>query len=147
MKVILKKHVKDVGPQGAIVEVADGFACNFLFPKNLAVPVTEKALAHIKQLQVVQAHREKKQEKSTGKMTGQLDGYKLILKEPVNENGTLYATVNAKKIATALKSAGFEVTESMIDLALPCKELGDQYVSLRLPYGFKATIHLIIKKQ
>ncbi|OGL93474.1 50S ribosomal protein L9 [Candidatus Uhrbacteria bacterium RIFOXYA2_FULL_40_9] len=147
MKVILKKQVKDVGPQGAIVDVTDGFARNFLLPKGLAVPVTEKALANIKQQQVVQANREKKQEKATGKMTGQLDGFKLILKESVNENGKLYAAVNAKKIAMVLTKAGFDVTESMIDLTAPCKELGDQLVSIRLPYGFKATIQLIIKKQ
>ena len=146
MKLILKKDVKDLGPQGAVVNVSDGHARNFLIPKGFAVPATEKAMAQIKRQKTVEEGRLKKDKNSAGKLTGKLDGHRITIKGKVNESGTLYAAINAKKIAEALSKAGFDVEESMVDFPSPCKELGDRKVKLNLPHGFKATIHLIIKK-
>jgi len=147
MKVILKTHVKDLGQQGAVVDVSDGHALHHLFPRGLAIPATAKALIDLEHQRVVVTHRQQKEKKATGKLLGQLQGYRLVMRESVSPNGTLYGAVTARTIAEALQTAGYQIEASMVDLSHPIKTPGEQSVQLHLPHGFEATIHLVINSQ
>lgn len=147
MKVILKAHVKGVGPQGAVVNVSDGHARNFLIPKGLAVSATDKNIQQLERKKVLEADQQKRDKDRTSTLVSKLDGYQLIMKEKVSDSGTLYAALSPQKIAAALKKAGFVVEAKMVKLKDALKEAGEHKVKIDLPHGFKATIKLIIKKQ
>ena len=144
MKVILLKEVKSLGSQGDIVEVSDGHARNFLFPQNLGVQATEAEIQRIKQREAKAKRTADKGMKEAGSIAGKLEGFELLLKEKA-DGGTLYAAVNAKTIAEALKKAKFKVEPDMIDLTDPIKEIGTYEVTIGLPHGFEAQIRIMVE--
>ncbi len=145
MKVILLEDVKTLGKQDQIVEVSDGHARNFLFPQNLAVSATEEGLRKIKDRETIAKKQSQKAIVAIGKVAERLDGHELFLEEKVNEDGVLYAAVTKKTIAKALKKAGFEVHEEMVDLKEPIKNPGTKTITIELPFDFEAEIRLTIE--
>lgn len=140
MKVILLKEVKTLGKQGAVVNVSDGYALNFLFPQNLAVQATEEAIRRMKEREATAVRHDKKDLAKSAKTAQALEGYELVLKEKVSEGGKLFASVNAKALVAALKKAGFVVSEDKVELDKPIKETGERRVTVGLPHGFEAEI-------
>ncbi len=145
MKVILLKDVKTLGRQGAVVNVSDGYALNFLFPQNLAVQATEEAIRRTKEREATAERRGKKEMAKSAKAAQALEGFELVLKEKTSEGGKLFAAVNAKAIASALKKAGFDVTDAMVGLDKPIKEAGERRVTVNLAHGFEAEIVLRVE--
>ncbi len=145
MKVILLEDVASLGKQDAVVEVSDGHARNFLFPQNLAVPATEEALQRMKERETIAKKQSHKAIVAMGKVAEKLDGYEITLEEKVNDDGVLYAAVTQKVIAKALKKAGFEIDEEMVELSAPLKSPGTKSVIINLPHNFEAEIRLTIE--
>ncbi len=145
MKVILLKDVKELGKEGDIKEISDGYAMNFLFPQNLGIQATAVAIKRLKEKAEIGERKAKKEMKGTAKLAEALEGFELVIKEKVNEVGTLYAAVTPEKVAKALKKAKFEVTADMVELEPPIKEVGERRVSIALPQGFEAEITLRIE--
>lgn len=142
MKLILMRDVKTLGKRGDVVEVSDGYARNFLFPQNLAIQATADAIRRMKEAEVVLERRAKKGMAEAGKVAERLEGHELTLKEKVSEGGTLYAAVNAKTIAKALKKAGFDIEPEMVELVEPIKTTGSREITIHLAHGFEASINL-----
>lgn len=147
MKAILLKDVKDLGKEGEIVEVSDGHARNFLFPQNLAVAATADSLKKKAEQASAKSRQRHKEMSVFGDLATTLDGYELVLQEKVSDGGVLYAAVNAKRLATALKSQGFEIDSEWIVLKAPIKEPGETAVRLNLPHGFEAEIRVVIEEK
>lgn len=145
MKVILLKDVKELGKEGDVKEISDGYALNFLFPQNLAVQATAASIKRLKEKAEIGERRAKKEMKGVAKLAEALEGFDLVLKEKVNEVGTLYAAVTPEKVAKALKKAKFDVTSDMVELEPPMKEAGERRVSIALPQGFEAEITLRVE--
>lgn len=146
MRVILLKKVPNVGEAAAVVSVADGFACNFLFPKKLAKPATEANLREIESMKVKILRQSERELKETGTLASRLDGYELILKAKTSPKGTLFAAITAKTIAGELGHKDFAVESKVIALAHPIKEPGTYEVSLKFPHGLEATIRVIVER-
>lgn len=119
MKVVLTKDVRDTGRAHAVVEVSNGHALNFLFPRKMAVPATPSALktAEMRQKQVID-RKELDVKLVTERMVALADGITTITKK-ANEQGHLYDAVDAADIATAT-----QLPEEVIKLEKPIKELG-----------------------
>lgn len=145
MKVILLADVKTLGRRGAVVDVSDGYARNFLFPQNLGVQATEDSIRRLREQEEAAERRTKKGMSLAGKAAQKIEGYELVLKEKVSDGGKLYAAVSPKTIAKALKKAGFEVDEAMVELKSPIKDVGEREVAINLPHGFEATITVRIE--
>ena len=145
MKVILLADVKTLGKEGTVVEVSDGHARNFLFPQNLGIPATAEALQKLKEKETISKKQSQKAVSATGKLAERLDGYELIIEEKINDAGVLYAAVTAKMIAKALKKAGFEIDEEMVDLAEPIKKPCEKTVTVNLPFNFDAEVRLTVE--
>lgn len=143
MKVILKQNVKNLGKKDEIKNVSDGYARNFLFPRELAEPATPGAL---KALRERKRHAEEvatQDLEATEKLVADIDGYELTLEEKA-EAGTLYAALTAKKIAQALKKEGYSVTEKNVALKEPIKQPGEHEVTLEFDHGLEAQIRVIV---
>lgn len=144
MKVVLLKNVEKLGLAGDVCDVAEGYARNFLFARKLATSATAEALAKAEQLRKEKEQRAELDLTRIEDRASRLDGFELEFKEKANEQGTLFAAVNAVKIAAALKKKGMPVSEKNIALPHPLKEVGEHEVRLELPHGLEATIRVII---
>ncbi len=144
MKVILMADVKALGRRGAVVNVSDGYALNFLFPQNLAVQATEQAIQRLKEQEAKVIRVAKKSEEEARKSAAKLDGFELVLTEKVSDGGTLFAAVTGKSVSAGLKKEGFTVTTDMIDMK-PIKEPSEQEILINFPHGFEAKMRLIVE--
>ncbi|MBI2669627.1 MAG: 50S ribosomal protein L9 [Candidatus Yanofskybacteria bacterium] len=147
MRVIFLQNIKGVARIGDIKNVADGYARNFLFAKNLARPATANAE---KQAEVLRSKREKQYETSKEtalELVKKLEGMTIEIKEDTNEEGHLYGSINEKKIATALKEQGVNLKEENINLPQHLKTAGEHEVELELHPEVKTKINILISSK
>ena len=136
MKVILKADIKAVGKKDQVINASDGYARNFLLPKNLAVEANNDNMTKLKSKQDANAYK-KSQEKEEAKKTAEKLS-KIQLKIPVKagENGKIFGGVSAKEIAEQLKANyKIEVDKKKIDLKETIKTLGARTVTIKLYEG------------
>ena len=133
MKVILKADIKGVGKKDEIINASDGYARNFLFPKNLAVEANAENLSKLKSKQDANAYKKEQEKEEARKLADKLA--KILLKVPVKAgaNGKIFGGVSAKEIAELLKSEyKIEIDKKKIDLKETIKTLGVRTVSIKL---------------
>lgn len=141
MKVVLLKKVPPHGHEGDVVEVSDGYARNFLFPQNLAVPATPRAISEAKAKKERKTKEKKRDLKDAGELASALDGLEITVFSKANESGKLYAAVSGKDIAAAVKSEGFKIDPAWVEFIQPIKEVGSYELTLNLPHGLEAKIN------
>ena len=147
MKVILLQDVPKLGKKLEVKEVADGHAQNHLIPKGLVKPATKEALEWVEmQKELVGKGAEESLAKSQ-EMASQLDDREVQLSMKVGEEGQLFESVNAQKIADRLKEMGYDVKKSQVKLEESLKELGEFPVKLGFEHNLEAEIRVIIAEQ
>jgi len=142
----LLKNVKGLGQEGDIKEVSTGYVRNFLFPQKLADEATPEKIKNAeatksKRTEIAKAELEKNQS-----LAAQLEGQAFEIPARASEEGTLYASLSAAKIASVLKEKGFEIKKENIK-ASHIKELGEHEIKVGLDHGLEATITLIVKSE
>ena len=145
MKVILQQDVRDQGKKGQMVEVSDGYARNFLFPRKLAVPATADAMNTMK-LKEKARLRQIEEEKALAQANAKkLEGVVVKISAKAGENGKLFGSVTNKDISDALRAQhGIEVEKGRIVIADPIKAYGPYDVKCKLGYEITGTVHLLI---
>lgn len=143
MKVLLLQDVPGVGRGDEIKEVADGYARNYLFPKNLAVLATPKRAAEAEGKRLENAKRAERELKEAQSLASRVDGYELELFEKANKNGKLYAAVGAEKISASLIKNGYPVRPEQISLK-PIKEIGTFPAAVKFKHGLEVSIVVIV---
>ncbi|KGK89387.1 50S ribosomal protein L9 [Desulfosporosinus sp. HMP52] len=133
MKVILQADVKGTGKKGQILEVADGYARNFLFPKKLAVEATTGNINDISHKKAVEERRKVKEKEDAVLLGNKLSTLKVEVKTKTGEGGRLFGSVTSKEIADALKKQhGVEIDKRKLDLKEPIKALGSYEVNVKV---------------
>lgn len=141
MKVILQSDVKGTGKKGQVLEVADGFARNFLFPKKLAVEATAGNLQDITHKKAVEERRKAQEKADAIELGKKLNGFEINVKTKTGEGGRLFGSVTSKEIADELKKQhGFIIDKRKLDLKDPIKALGSYQVSLKIHPEVTATL-------
>lgn len=141
MKVILNADVKGKGRKGEIVNVSDGYARNFLFPKNLAKEATAQNLNAAKVAQDAAKHKKLVEKAEAVALAEKLSGKTVQLKAKCGEGNRLFGAVTAAEVAEALKeSMGIEVDKKKIALSGGIKELGTYDVAVKVYAEVSATI-------
>ena len=148
MRIILKQNVPHVGRKLDIVEVANGYANNFLFPKGLAEPATETKIAELEKLrEAMRAEEEAKQKAIKEKFDSMGDNASVTIKAKADDKGHLYKKVNATDVADAVnKDFELNVEESSILLDAPLHEVGEHEVKIEL-MGNTVKITVKIEKE
>ncbi|MFA5746696.1 MAG: 50S ribosomal protein L9 [Candidatus Paceibacterota bacterium] len=144
MKVILLEDVENLGKKYDVKEVADGFARNFLLPKNLAKIATKDSLKWLESRKEDMEKNAEEELKKAQEVASKIDGSEVVITVPVGEEGQLFSAISSQKIADKLKEMGFEVKKTQIQLADPIKEQGEYSVSLKLDHNLEAEIKVII---
>ncbi|MCL6612567.1 MAG: 50S ribosomal protein L9 [Peptococcaceae bacterium] len=146
MKVVLLQDVKGQGKKGDIITVAEGYARNFLIPRNLAVEASEAALKEISRQKAAQDMKKKKEEEEARAAAARLDGTKVRIKTRVGEGGKLFGAVSSKDIAEGLaRQHGIDLDKKKIVLKEPLKTLGEHLVTVKLHPSVQATITVLVE--
>lgn len=146
MKVILQKDVKDLGKVGDLVNVAAGFARNFLFPRKLAQVATEQREKEWAHLQKVAEVKKKKALAERAEMISKMKGVALVFKLSAGENDKLFGSVTNADISKKLEDHGFSVDRRDIHLEEPIRVLGQHKAVVRLGEGLETEIAVAVEK-
>ncbi len=147
MKVILRKDHEKLGHIGAVVEVKDGYARNFLFPKGIAYPATAGSMRALEEEKKQATRRSSKEQKQSEKLAADLEKVSLTLAMKVGEDEKLFGAVTSQMIADALKEKGFEFDKRIIDLEEPIKALGIYTVHVKLPQNVTGNLKLWVVRE
>ena len=146
MQVILKASVEKLGSEGDMVAVADGYARNYLIPRNLAIEATEKNRRSLTHEKRVASDRAAKEKKDAEKLAGEIANLSCTIRVQVGENDRLFGSVTALDIAAALEEQGLEIDRRKIILDEPIKELGVFTVPTRVHPDVTADIKVWVVK-
>lgn len=142
MKVILTDEIRGLGTRGDIVTVKDGYARNFLIPKNLAREATPGNLKTIEQEKKKWALIAQQEKVAAQTAADSVKGMKVVIQKRVGEHGQLFGSVTANEIADALEAKGIHVEKRRIELGAPIKSLGVHDVDVRLYRDVSAHIQV-----
>jgi large subunit ribosomal protein L9 len=133
MRIVLREDVDTLGRKGDLVEVADGYARNYLVPKGLAMKATKGVVAQAESMRRSREVKETRDRDAAQALAAQLGSRALEIKVRAGEGGKLFGSVTAADIAEALQAqTGVEVDRRKVDLAEPIRELGDADVTVKL---------------
>jgi large subunit ribosomal protein L9 len=132
MKVILREDVKSLGRVGEVVNVSDGYARNFLFPKQFAIEANTKNLKEFEHNKKVILEKAAKVKASFKSLADQMSSVSLTIKAKAGEDDKLFGSVTNMDIAEALAAQGYDVDKKKIVLDEPIRRLGEYSVTIKL---------------
>lgn len=143
MKVILKADIKGVGKKDEVINASDGYARNFLFPKNLAVEANAENMSKLKAKQDSNAFKTSQEKEEAQKIADKLSKIMLKIKVKSGSNGKIFGGVSSKEIAENLdKQYQIKVDKKKIDLKDTIKTLGTVTVDIKLFEGVTGRVRV-----
>ena len=132
MKVILTSSVEDLGEKGDVVDVADGYARNYLVPRKLAVKASEGALRQADAMRVAREEAERRSLEDAEQLAESLAGTRVVVAARAGDSGNLFGSIGATDITEAIvKFTGIDIDRKIVDVSAPIKEIGLHEVVLR----------------
>lgn len=148
MKVVLLQDVKSQGKKNDIIEVSEGYARNFLFPKKLAVVADAKAVNDIKNKKSSEAHKIEVERENAKKVAEKLSETTVTIVADGGKDGKFYGAITSKDIAEALKSqAGVDVDKRKIVLDAPIKAFGSYKIDVKLYQEIAGKVTVSVKEK
>lgn len=147
MKVILRKDHDKLGQVGAVVDVKDGYARNFLVPKGIAYPASGGSMRALEEEKKQASRRQAKELKGSEKLAADLEKVSITLQMKVGEDEKLFGSVTSQMIADSLKEKGFEIDKRIIDLEEPIKALGIYNVNVKLHQNVTGKVKLWVVRE
>jgi large subunit ribosomal protein L9 len=146
MKVVLLERVENLGAIGDVVTVKDGFARNFLLPRDKALRATSKNLEKFELDRVAIEARNEKNKEASQKIADKIDGQIYVLIRQAGETGQLYGSVGGRDVMEAIQAEGGKVERSQIVLNTPIKSLGLHVVPVRLHAEVSASVSINVAR-
>ena len=133
MKVVLLSDVKGQGKKGQVVNVSDGYARNFLFPRKLATEANSQAMSEFRNREAAEKHRIDTEIAAAKANAAKLEGKTVKLSAKAGANGKLFGSVTSKDVAAAIaKEFGLSLDKRKINLADPIKAFGTYLPEVKL---------------
>ncbi len=148
MKVFLNADVKHLGEEGDIKNVANGYARNYLFPRNLALPYNDVTVAHFEgRKEEIESKKVAKRAESS-QLAEKLTNHEIKITMPAGPNGKLYGAVTSLTVAEYLNKDGFEIERKRIDVpGVTIKSVGRYTIKVRLYENTSAEVAVVIEAQ
>lgn len=147
MEVILLQDIEKLGARGQIVQVADGYARNFLLPKKQALAATQQNRKWLEQQRARFLKEEARERGDAQELAKMLEGVSVVVMRKAGEQGTLFGSVTALDIADKLAAQGYKIDRRKIQLEHPLKVLGEYDVHLRLHREVTATVRVKVEAE
>lgn len=145
MKVVLLEDVRGQGKKGDVVNVSDGYARNFLFPKHLAAVADQKAMNEIKSQEASRLHKIEMEKQQARQTAAALEGIAVKISQQAGADGRLYGSVTAKDIAEALLSQhGIAVDKRKLQIGDALKTFGSHVVEIKLYPEITGKVNVVI---
>lgn len=142
MKVLLLADVKGQGKKDQIINVSDGYARNFLFPRKLAVEADAKAIGDAKNKEEAKNFKIQEEKKAARELAEKISQILLVIKAPGSE-GRLYGSITSKDVTDQLKSQyGIEVDKRKVTLSEMIKSYGDYTADIKLYTEISAKLNI-----
>ena len=146
MKVVLRDDVDNLGKKGDLVEVADGYARNYLVPRGLALRATAGSQKQADAMRRNREARERREREGAQALAALFEGRTIAIKARAGGEGRLFGSVTTGDIAEAVeKQTGAQIDRRKIDLDEPLKELGGVDLQVRLHPDVVATVHVEVE--
>jgi large subunit ribosomal protein L9 len=140
MEIILKADVAHLGKMLDVVQVKNGYARNYLFPRSLAVLASKEAKRSLEKNRAAMEALFRKELAASEDIATKISSTQLTIERSVVENERLYGSVSATDIAAALKAQGFNITKRQVVLSEPIKQLGNYSVPVKVFAGVETTV-------
>ncbi len=147
MQIILQEDVEKLGLRGEVVDVAEGYARNYLLPRKLAILASKGNLNRLEKIRGALAKRTATECESAQRLAEMLAGVSVTLRRKAGENDQLFGSVNAADISEALAAQGFTVDKRKITLEQPIKLVGEYQVPAKLHHDVTASIKVIVQRE
>lgn len=147
MEVILKESVEGLGLPGDVLNVADGYARNYLLPMQLAVHATERNRRHLEHEKRVIDHQETKNKERAREIAAQMAGVTCTLSRRAGENDRLFGSVTSMDIGENLRTQGFDLERRFFELAEPIRELGVFMVPVKLYTEVVVELRVVVERE
>jgi large subunit ribosomal protein L9 len=147
MKVIFLQDVKGKGKKGEVKNVSEGYARNFLFPKNLASEATPGAMATLQGQQKSEEKKQQAQLEEAEALKAKLAEMTITIKTKTGEGGRVFGSVTSKQIADGLKEQGIKIDKRKIELAEPIKSLGFTNVPVKIHSQVTGTVKVHVTEE
>ncbi len=145
MKVILQKDIRGKGKKGQMIEVAEGYARNFLLPRGEAVPATTDAMNTMRLQEKAKAKANAEAKAAAEAISEQLKGVLVKIPSKGGEGGKLFGSVTTKEIAAALKEQfGLELDSKRLVLPEPIKAFGQYQVKAKLGFEISGVVNVLV---
>ena len=136
MKVILKDNIKGIGKKNEVINASDGYARNFLFPKNLAVEATPENMQKLNSQNQAKQYKKDLEKEQAQQIAKKLENITVQIKVQAGENGKIFGSVSSKEISENLeKQYKITIDKKKIEIKEPIKVLGERTVEARLFEG------------
>ena len=146
MEVILLERVAKLGQMGDVVRVKDGFARNFLLPRNKALRANADNKARFEGMKAELEKQSLERKGEAGKVAAKVDGKSYTIIRQSSETGQLYGSVSSRDIATLISSDGVTVSRAQVELNAPIKALGQYKVPLGLHPDIDVSVTVIVAR-
>ncbi len=148
MKVVLLQNVKNLGEEGEIKDVADGYARNYLLPKGLAIEATQDKIKEIKERNLKQERKKDKEKAAALQLKEKIDGQTLELTVKTGGGDKLFGAVTGKEITELIqKNLGVTIDKKKIDMKDAIKHIGEYSVKIKIYPTIQADIKLKVLPQ
>jgi large subunit ribosomal protein L9 len=133
MRLILTSDVQDLGKRGDVVDVAEGYARNFLLPRRKAVKANDGALAQAGRIREARIEAEQRAREMAEEIAGQLVGSRVVIAAQAGDEGQLYGSVGLSDVVEGVRRfTGIELDRSTVEIAKPIKAIGLHEIHIRL---------------
>ncbi|HXQ25098.1 MAG TPA: 50S ribosomal protein L9 [Candidatus Acidoferrales bacterium] len=147
MQIILQEDVEKLGTRGQVVEVAEGYARNFLLPRKLALEASAGNMKRLERMRATFAKKEATEKDAAQKLAELLAGVSLEVSRKSGENEQLFGSVTSADVSEALAAKGYTIDKRKITLADPIKLVGEFEIPIKLHREVTATVKLTVKKE
>ncbi len=147
MKIILRQDYERLGKFGDIVEVKDGYARNYLIPKNIAYPAKPNFIKVIEEEKKHKQFKLLKAKRQAEELAKKLESVSITISVSVGEEDKMFGSVTSQDIGKALEEQGIEIDRRKIVLEEPIKELGIYSVPIKLHPEVEAKIKVWVVKE
>jgi len=147
MQIILQEDVDKLGHRGQLVEVAEGYARNYLLPRKYAIEATPGNMKRLDKMRAAFAKKEAVEKGDAEKLSELLTAVSLEFARRTGDEDHLFGSVTSGDIAGALEAKGFNIDKKKIQLAEPIKALGDFEVPVKLHREVTSQVKVHVKKE
>ena len=146
MKVILNQDVTGLGEEGDIREVANGYARNYLLPKNLALPYTKKNLTQLEARRTAIESRKEEKRREAMSVKERLESEELVFTMPAGDSGKLFGSVNNAMVVQELEKRGYSIEKKRVEVPEHnIRMIGSYAVKVKLYGNEEAELNVVVE--